>query len=194
MFGGKNQEALKLLEDIRSSNGILEKEWQEDSKGAWQRVWETPTSGNYRDAKARWEIQTMTPKSFFVSLKTNLLILQSISKKEVKEEAVMPLLKSVVQDLRIKATHCQRNGWASLITVTVLTKKDGYVREGYEVSYVDKGWASDPSKWLAFPKLSTAFKDLPPGIYMIRVKGLEAISIEIDGNGTTKQEVELKVP
>jgi hypothetical protein len=59
--------------------------------------------------------------------------------------------------------------------------------------YVARAWANDAKRWLAFPKLSTAFKHLPPGIYMMRVKGMDPVSIEIDGNGTTKQDVELKI-
>jgi hypothetical protein len=194
---GNNPEALQLLDDIGSRNAILKGEWDKASNEAWEQIWGAPPSSADWGAKTnerRWEALTATPKAFLVSLQNNLLLLQSIINQQLKHEVMLPLLKDVAEDMRIKAGHCTHNGWASLVTVTVVTKKNVEKVEGYEVAYVPSGWASDPRQWLDFPKLSTALKDLPPGLYMMRIKGCEPKRVEIDGNGANKQEVELKVP
>ena len=192
---GTNQEALQLLDDIGSRNATLKGEWDKASTAAWRELSEAPpTAAGWKVNQSRWESMTATPKSFLVSLKNNLLLLQSIINQKLKDPEMLPLLKDVADDMRIKAGHCTHNGWASLVTVTVVTKKSIDKIEGYEVAYVPAGWANDPTQWVDFPKLSTAFKDLPPGLYKMRIKGCEPKRVEIDGNGANKQEVELKIP
>jgi len=138
-----------------------------------------------------------TPATYFESLKQNVSLLKSVLDNQVPEKEVSPLLQIVEQDLGIKAKHCELSakGWNALIVVSVNARKGNEQVDGLEVWFVPKGWAKVESKWKRFGKVTCGTSEkLAPGVYMMWLKGLTPVPIDIGGNGSDTKEVDLVVP
>jgi hypothetical protein len=86
------------------------------------------------------------------------------------------VLREVNEDLRIKALHASKNpgSWDALIDVSVNSKKGEAVVNGFEVWYVERGWANVQERWKRFPQVSSPAKDmLAPGNYMMRLASID---------------------
>ena len=138
-----------------------------------------------------------TPATYLESLKQNVSLLKSVVDNQVPEKEVSPLLQIVEQDLGIKAKHCELSakGWNALIVVSVNAKRGKEQVDGLEVWFVPKGWAKVESKWKRFAKVTCgASEKLAPGVYMMWLKGLTPVPIDIGGNGSDAKEIDLLVP
>jgi hypothetical protein len=116
-------------------------------------------------------------------------------------------LRDVNEDLRIKALYAASNPglWDDLVDVSVNSKKGEVVVNGFEVQYVEKGWADSPDKWKRFPQVSSpAREQLAPGNYMMRLASLDPTTKKrvfqapvpqtVGGDGKSLKIVDLLVP
>lgn len=85
-------------------------------------------------------------------------------------------LREANEDLRIKALYAARNAdqWDALVDVNVNSKKGQVVVNGFEVWYVEKGWANVEERWKRFPQVSSPAREmLAPGNYLMRLASLD---------------------
>ena len=138
------------------------------------------------------------PKSYVDSLQLDADTLGSLPAKRLSDPDLNLILQDVADDLEVKAAHCKASpkGWASVITVSVNTVKQGSPVAGMEVWYVPKGWADVPDRWIRCSKLSSPAPagQLPPGKYMLRVASGPPVPVKVGGNGKDEQSVDLLVP
>jgi len=169
---GKNQQLGALLEQMKTHSDFLSEQWQNACCVA-------------------------TPATYLESLEQNVSLLKNVLDNKTPENEVSPLLQIVEQDLRIKAAHCKLSpkGWDALVVVSVNARKGSEKVDGLEVWFVPKGWVKVQSKWKRFAKVTCGTSEpLAPGVYMMWLKGMEPVPIDIGGNGTETKEVDLLVP
>jgi len=138
-----------------------------------------------------------TPATYLESLKQDVSLLKSVLDNQVPEQEVSPLLQIVSQDLGIKAKHCELSpkGWDALVVVSVNARKGNEKIDGLEVWFVPRGWVKVESKWKRFPKVTCGSSEkLAPGVYMMWLKGLAPVPVDIGGSGSDTKEVDLVVP
>ena len=100
------------------------------------------------------------------------------------------------QDLKIKAEHSAKTtgGWAELVQVSVLTKRQDKVVNGYEVWSVPLFWADIPERRERFSTTSSpSEKALAPGAYKIGIRDHDGVQQRIGGDGSPHQQVDLIV-
>jgi hypothetical protein len=146
--------------------------------------------------------QKQVPAIYANSLQLDSILLNAWALKEFagrtltdRESAL--LLQDVADDLETKAAQCKlsRAGWASLVDVTVNTRRGAQLLSGYEVWYVPKGWASVRSMWQRFPQLSSPTGlSLAPGNYLVAVNKGRPEQIRVGGTGQQHEQIDLLVP
>ncbi len=138
------------------------------------------------------------PKTYIDSLQLDADTLGTLPARKLSDQDTNAILQDVADDLEVKAAHCKASpkGWASVITVSVNTVKQGNPVAGMEVWYVPKGWADVPDRWTRCSKLSSpaVAGQLPPGKYMLRVASGQPVPVKVGGNGKDEQSVDLLVP
>lgn len=105
-------------------------------------------------------------------------------------------LEVVKQDLNIKAEYSAKTtgGWAELVQVSVVTKRQNKVVNGYEVWSVPLLWEDTPEKRERFSTTSSpSEKALPPGSYKIGIRDDNGVQQRIGGDGSPHQQVDLTV-
>jgi hypothetical protein len=138
------------------------------------------------------------PKTYVESLQLDADILGGLPSRKLADNEMNAALRDVAEDLETKAEHCRLSpkGWASVISVSVNTFRQGAPVAGLEVWYVPKGWADVPERWMRCAKLSSPAKagQLPPGNYMLRVATGPPVPVRIGGSGKDEQSVDLLAP
>jgi hypothetical protein len=171
-LGKKNQQLGALIEQMNKHSDFLFDQWQ----------------GACCEA---------TPATYLESLEQNVSLLKSVLNDQIPESEISPILQIVEQDLGIKAAHCKRSakGWDAVVVVSVNARKGNEKVDGLEVWFAPKGWVKVQSKWKRFAKVTCGTSEkLAPGVYMIWIKGLEPVPIDIGGSGVDTKEVDLLVP
>lgn len=107
------------------------------------------------------------------------------------------LLEVVDQDTKIKAEHAVKSagGWADLVKVSVVTRKDNKIVNGLEVWSVPLLWENVPEERERFAAMtSPSEKSLAPGSYIIGIKQRQGERQRIGGDGSSHQQIELRAP
>jgi hypothetical protein len=142
--------------------------------------------------------QAPVPRVYFNSLKADVDALKRVGSLERYSAADDDLLRDVARDLELKVIHCNLSskGWADTVETRVSTMKATakVPVHSLEVWYAPRGWATDKSHWLRFPRLSTPTEaKLAPGIYMVRYKGGTDQPMWVGEGGKKLTEFELVV-
>jgi hypothetical protein len=184
----------------------------------------TTSTINGRQVLSENEVHTATITADYISsLHTDDELLRRLAESNVKSDELHQTLSDVKEDLEIKLSYLRAGQFVEVKTVSVATadpsetvttyesqigdvavvvktkRGDGTVVPGYEVYYVEKGLAKDPSRPpKSFATLSTTdSQKLPPGAYfMWTVKGGKKTSPRLVpiGSKGSPESVDLSVP
>lgn len=149
------------------------------------------------------------PKEYLEGLSLDAELLESLVERKTTTRSglkkLLDGLKEVDSNLALKVAGPRGGGEiVRVVEVLVHAKKGNKHVEAYQVWYVPRGWAKDPSRAKPFDKLTNADPNKPssmkvaPGNYFIWLtKGRPVTprqAANVGVNGETRREIELPVP